>query len=340
MNLISIIIEGYIIVASAVVFILLRDLKQLKNNRNNNSRRRFKHFYPYHGPGKFWAVSLIIILTAGIFLGIDCRFIEVNRITIKTLERPTASIQQPVKIAWLTDLQLGTHKKDKWLEKIIVKLDKIKPDLILLGGDLIDNEGTFEDESQYFEPLRKLVGHYPIYYLMGNHEYGIGGASRGHPEWQTGDRSEDLIKKMNELGISPLRNQLICLNIKNQPLCIFGADDFWGRSVNFDELKNWNQSTPLIFATHNPDAIKLWPANIKNPDLALAGHTHGGQVWLPILNRPLLTAEVELGFQYYRGLNYWNEIPIYTSTGLGESGGPIRLFAPLEITIVNLTPVN
>lgn len=339
MNLISIIIEGYLIVAGAVVFILLRDLIQLKNNFHNVSRR-FKHFYPYDGPGKFWAVSLIIILTVGIFLGIDCRFIEVNRVTIKNIELPAISIRQPLKIAWLTDFQLGNHKKDKWLEKIIVKLEKIRPDLILLGGDLIDNEGTAEDESQYFEPLKKIAGSYPIYYLMGNHEYGIGAASRNHPEWQTGDRSKDLIKKMNELDIPLLRNNLVCLNIKEQSLCVFGTDDCWGGSINFDDLKKWNQSTPLIFAAHNPDAIKLWPAEIEKPDLILAGHTHGGQVWLPILNRPLLTAEVELGFQYYRGLNYWNNIPIYTSTGLGESGGPIRLFAPLEITIINLMPAN
>ncbi|PIT88438.1 MAG: hypothetical protein COU29_01485 [Candidatus Magasanikbacteria bacterium CG10_big_fil_rev_8_21_14_0_10_36_32] len=340
MNFISIIIEGYLIVAVTIVFILLRDLKRLKNVSKNNNHYRFKHFYPFYGPGKVWAVSVIIILMIGIIVGIDSRFFEINHITIKNTEIQTISIQQPIKIAWLTDLQLGNHKKDAWLKKIINKLDNIKPDLILLGGDLIDNEGSYENESQYFEPLKKITNKYPIYYIMGNHEYGVGSASRGHPEWQTGDRSKDLMKKMDEIGIPLLLNQLECLNINNQSLCIFGVDDFWAKPIVFDDLKKWDQITPLIFITHNPDAVQFWPSNTNLPIITLAGHTHGGQVWLPIVKRPLLTAEVDLGFKYYRGLNYWNNIPIYTSTGLGESGGPVRFCALPEISVIELIPAN
>lgn len=330
-----------------VILILIRDLWYLKHHplvqnitKNNFWTRLNKKFYPFRGPGKIWIIGGIIILLAGIIIATDSRFIEIWRIKITNISIINAQITQPIKIAWLTDLQVGNHKRNEWLNKVVLKLEKINPDLILLGGDLIDNEGTLNDETKYLEPLKKLADRYPMYYVLGNHEYGIGGAARDRPKWQTGDRSDDLIKKMEELNIPLLRNQLICAEIAKQPICIFGVDDFWARPVVFDDLKNWNCSIPLIYIMHNPDAIKFWPEEIKKPDLALAGHTHGGQVWLPVINRPLSSAETELGYNYYRGLKYWQDIPIYISTGLGESGGPIRFFAPPEIAVINLTPTN
>ena len=68
----------------------------------------------------------------------------------------------------------------------------------------------------------------------------------------------------------------------------------------------------------------------------MAGHTHGGQIYLPFLG-PIGDAGVVLGKKYYRGLNYFENTPIYTSVGLGESGGPIRFMTPPELSIINLT---
>jgi len=123
--------------------------------------------------------------------------------------------------------------------------------------------------------------------------------------------------------------------IKNQKICIFGLDDVWSETPNFDSAPT--STTPLIFLTHNPDGILDWPANLRAPDLVLSGHTHGGQVYLPFVG-PLADAGIKLPKKFYRGLNEYNGIPIYTTVGAGESGGAIRFWTLPEIVIINLKP--
>jgi predicted MPP superfamily phosphohydrolase len=181
------------------------------------------------------------------------------------------------------------------------------------------------------ESIQGLVGNFPIYYIMGNHEYGL--YSRGFR--LNSDQSTNVKNRMEEIGIPLLRNDLACPEIKGRALCIFGNDDVYTENRDFTALEHWTTSTPLILVSHNPDAILYWPKELKKPDLELAGHTHGGQIYLPFIG-PLGRVEVFLGAKYYRGLNYYNEVPIYTSIGLGESGGPIRFWSRPEITVLKI----
>jgi len=289
----------------------------------------------FFGKHKILAWGIIGILSLGVLIGTYTRFVEPNIININNQTIKINKLEQPLKIAFIADIQIGNHKKSSWMEKIVKKIETIKPDLIIWGGDLIDNEGNTEDESQYLEPISKLVGRYPMYYIMGNHEYGIGNKTKRNDARQTGDRSAELTARMKKIGVPLLRNQLACHKIKNQTICLFGTDDIWSKPINFDELKNWPASTPIIFLTHNPDGITLWPNEIQKPDFVLSGHTHGGQIWLPGYG-PLGRAGVDLGSKYYKGLNYYKNIPIFTSVGIGESGGPVRLFVPPEIAVIKL----
>ena len=337
MNFYAVVIDGYILTALLLVYFLIRD-----------AYRGNKYFFGRH---LFFTYILAIILGIGIITATDAHLIETNIIKIKTENLEQKNITTPIKIAFLADIQVGNHKKSAWVEKIVKKVEIENPDLVILGGDQIDNEGTFDDETIYLEPLRALVQKYPTYAVIGNHEYGIGEETRTDPTKHTGDHSKWEIKKFNELGIKLLRNQNDCLFIKQQKICLFGLDDIWGGKPNFENLNT--TSTPLIFITHNPDGILDWPKNFRTPDLVLAGHTHGGQVWLPFWG-PMASAGIELPKKYYRGLNYYSiknndnldsrlrgndnntTVPIYTSVGLGESGGAIRFFATPEITIINL----
>ncbi len=324
MNFLLIIIFGYILVATILIVLFWRDLKNTKH---------FLSRMP------LLTKTLIGILSIGILMALSSIFVYPNILIINPEEIKLNKITQPLNIALITDIQVGNHKKAAWVEKIVKKINEEKPDLILLGGDLIDNEFAHEDESQYLEPLAQLVGNYPIYAIMGNHEYGIGNKTRNNDSWQTGDRSEELVARLKKLNIPLLRNQLVCPEIKNQQICIFGIDDIWSRPTNFDELKNYTSSTaPLLFLTHNPDGILYWPKDRLPPDLVLAGHTHGGQVWIPGWG-PLGLAGVDLGPNYYRGLNYYNNVPIYTSVGAGESAGPVRFWVTPEIVIIKLKPL-
>jgi hypothetical protein len=322
MNFLLTIIYGYILVALILIFLIWRDT------------RRPRLFFWRH---KRLAIFCVAVLFLGILTGIYSTLIEPNILRTNYVTVQAKNISTKLKIAFVTDLQVGKFKKSGWMEKIVERIDRVKPDLVILGGDLIDNEGTFEDESQYLEPLKKLVGRYPIYYVLGNHEYGIGGAVRARPEKYTGDRSQLLIDRMNSYNISLLRNSFECLKINDQNICLFGTDDIWKKTINYTELKKWNRTIPLILVTHNPDGILYYPTNLPAPILTLAGHTHGGQIWLPIIG-PLATAQTILDASYYRGLNFFKNMPIFTSVGAGESGAPLRLFAVPEVVIIELQP--
>ena len=318
MHFLLIIIYGYILVAIIVISILWRDQEKLK------------------GKKKIFAQTAIFVLFLGILMAISTTLLYPNLLIIKEKQIKINKIQEPITIIFVSDIQVGKHKKTLWVEKIVEKIESAKPDMVILGGDLISNEGTFEDESKYLEPLVKLSEKYPTYAVMGNHEYGIGSKNRENINRQTGDRSEDVIARLNKLNIPILRNQIDCPQIKEQKICLFGIDDIWSKPINFDDLKKWEDRkfVPIIFITHNPDGITYWPEEDK-PDLVLAGHTHGGQIWVPGIG-PFGLAGVELGKKYYRGLNYWNNIPIYTSVGAGESAGPIRFWVIPEITKIKI----
>ncbi|MFA5127777.1 MAG: metallophosphoesterase [Patescibacteria group bacterium] len=323
MNFLLIITYGYVAVAAIMIFFIIRD------------RRKPELFFARH---RRLSVLCLSILVLGIFLAFYSTLVEPFILKTTKVELNDNKLQHQIKIAFVSDIQVGQWKKSDWVKKIVKKIIANDPDIVILGGDLIDNEGTFEDESEYLEPLANLVSRYPVYYVLGNHEYGIGGHIIDKPEKHTGDRSLILADRMREMGIALLKNNIVCPEINNQKICLFGIDDIWkNKQPDFSELNNWDEDKPLIFITHNPDGILSYPANFAYPTLTLAGHTHGGQIWIPLWG-PLAGAQTILENSYYRGMNYYNGSPIYISVGAGESGAPLRLFAIPEVVIITLDP--
>lgn len=334
MNFYTISASGTIFLCLLLVIIVIRDKK--------NELLFF---------GKHKKISWLLIFFL-IFVGVIAfytRFIEPFQILTREEKISIAEIKQPIKIAFITDPQLNRFKNEEWVKKISDSTEKANPDLILFGGDLISNGGYYYDlgatsesktENGVLAGFSQITKKYPSFYTLGNHEYGLGSASRSDNKRWTGNVSEETIRTMNTIGATPLLNKLNCIEIKQQKICFFGIDDIWGAEsgltkIDFSELKNWDQKIPLIFLSHNPDGILLWPKEIKKPDLVLSGHTHGGQIYLPCIGS-IASAGVQLGKGYYRGLNYFENIPTYTSIGLGESGGPVRFMSVPEITVIEL----
>lgn len=339
MNIFTIVVVGYIIVATILIYFIYRDQRQPK---------------VFFGKHKKLAWILILFLALSGSIAYYTRFVEPFTIITKQSEIKISGIKTPIKIVLITDPQFNHNKNFSWIYKIDWDIQTVNPDIVIFDGDLISNEGTTYDQIYSNSPGDSstadevgILSHWAnlpalSYFTLGNHEYGLGDASRSKPKNWTGTRALEVKEAMELAGAKPLINHLDCPIIKNQKICFFGIDDLWGAEVgltkiDFSELKNWDQKTPLIFATHNPDGILDWPKDIKKPDLVLAGHTHGGQVYLPFIG-PLGDAGIELGKGYYRGLNYYQGTPIYTSFGLGESGGPVRFMTAPELTVITLQP--
>lgn len=308
MDFYSIIILGYILIAVILIYIFLRDSRDGKF---------------FLGRYKILAWLLSCGLFLGILIGIDARFVEPRVLVVKTQSIDFQNLNQKIKIAFVSDLQVGEHKKSEWVKKIVEKIDSQNPDAVIFGGDLVANEAAFEDETVYLVSLAKLSEKYPSYYIMGNHEYGIGRVVRHQPVYWTGDQSDELAARMEKMNIKLLKDDLACLTIGKQEICFYGIDDIWKAVPTFKNLDGWNEETPLVFLTHNPDGAKYWPEYKKRPDLVVCGHSHGGQIRLPFIG-PIGNADIQIGKKYYAGLNPWQDFLIYTSTGAGESGSPIR----------------
>ncbi len=295
-------------------------------NRDRKNKRSWLGRRPLLAYGLLVVIGLIIVL------GIYVRFIEPNWLRVHRVSIPINGIKEPVRVVVVSDLHAGEHKREAWIQKVVTTILSINPDLVLLAGDYTVNEGV-EDESVYLSPLRALAEKLPVYAVLGNHEYGY----RAYDYQTNYDKSTLVSARLAELNVPLLVNELECPTIKQQVICLFGMDEVYRQQFDFSALKKWPPHTPLIQISHNPDGILFWPKDLPLPDLEVSGHTHGGQLWLPWLG-PLGQVESRLGTGFYRWLNFWNKVPIFTTVGTSESGAPLRLFTPPEVAVITLEP--
>ena len=147
---------------------------------------------------------------------------------------------------------------------------------------------------------------------------------------------------LNSAGIEVLNNEAVEMQLpgSNEPLYLVGVDSRWANRDDVDEaLADVPDNSPRIAMMHNPDSFAKFPAN--SAPLALAGHTHGGQVrvpdtpqwsWLALVQNDKVHAH---GWAHNYGASGNN---LYVNVGIGMSIAPIRLFCPPEITFFTLEP--
>jgi predicted MPP superfamily phosphohydrolase len=294
----------------------------------------------FRDPGFFFAIHPILgwcvvtILGLAIFTIGYMRFVGPWWLHTTKQIVPMQNITEPIRVAVIADLQVGEHKRTAWMEKVVERIKKLKPDLVVIAGDLVSNELNPEDETMYLEPLEDLKAICPVYAVLGNHDYGIGLLSGG-VAIRTQDKAWEVKDRFKAMGIPLLVNELATVTVRGQQMAIYGIDDEWGGKPNYTALSQWDQSMPILLLAHNPDAILAWPKNLPGPNLTVAGHTHGGQLQLPVVG-PIGDAYLKLPKTFYQGLRYYNKKAVFVTTGVGESLGPLRIGAPAEVAILTL----
>jgi predicted MPP superfamily phosphohydrolase len=267
---------------------------------------------------KFYTTVLIASFVFLLNLGgyINTLFPKVQVLNL-TIEKPLSHFRS-ITIAMVSDIHMGTLIGKGRLEKMVCRINEIKPDLVILAGDLLDEiqEPIFRHDIG--APLRNLKAVNGIYGITGNHEY-IGGV-------------ENAVNYIETLGIKMLRDSTIKVN---NELYLCGREDrskggwFSGKSrKNLPELlKNVDFKDPVILLDHQPfhfdDVVN------NKVDLQLSGHTHHGQFW-PI--SWITRAIYELSWGYLKKGN----THFYVSNGFGTWGPPIRIGNRPEIVIIHL----
>jgi predicted MPP superfamily phosphohydrolase len=139
-------------------------------------------------------------------------------------------------------------------------------------------------------------------------------------------------KGLEHNGIKVLENESAQLDVRGTSLWLVGFADLWTRPQRIaDAVAKVPEGQPLIGLTHNPDIFPNVPERVQ---LLLAGHTHGGQVRLPILG-PVIESS-DYGDRWVRGHVFEGNHHLFVTTGIGTSIVPIRFGLPPEIVLLTL----
>lgn len=227
-----------------------------------------------------------------------------------------------LKIVVLSDLHVGSlHIGPEKLRTIVEETNKQNPDLILLLGDYVSagKQTCLVKPATFVSQLGRLKAKLGVYAVLGNHDW-----------WYNGI---DVRNSLESANIKVLEDSTIMLQYNQTPFWLVGLKDLWTRKPNIEStLAPINCSSPVIVMSHNPDVFPAIPQRIA---LTIAGHTHGGQVSLPLIGPMIVPSDY--GARYARGLIIENEKHLFVSAGIGTSVLPIRFGVPPEISILILS---
>lgn len=268
----------------------------------------------------------IVIFLALIFLLFLCYF-QNNSIAITETvisSRKISSSMNGYKIVQLSDLHSKNFGENQSI--LVRKVNKLKPDLIVFTGDLVDSKKYNETISMRL--MEKLVKIAPTYFVTGNHEW-----------WSGNFRS--LERKLNDIGVHVMRNTADVITMGSSKAYIVGIDDPAQGIDSYEALtrsiKGLKEESFKILLAHRPEMFSLYAEN--KFDLVFSGHAHGGQVRIPFIGG--LIAPNQGWFPKYTAGKYISDnTTMIVNRGLGNSVIPLRIFNRPEIVAVTLKSVD
>jgi uncharacterized protein len=272
-----------------------------------------------------WAiVCAVIAVVAGV--GVLARFVFPYQLRLTRLQQ-TDLLPNPgvsMRVVFFSDLHLGKFKRADWARKVVTLCNAQQPDVVLIGGDFA-GKLTVSELDALFAPLADLHATYGVYAVLGNHDYGIPGP----------DVSAELLLLLARLNVQVLRDGLV--RLPNGAVLV-GLDEVWMDGGNYAAITHGRvaaHDTVLVLG-HNPDAmLGIAPDAVVNPGrtLFLFGHTHHGQIRLPILTDRIIPSRSG----WHRGRYVLPQGVIYVSAGLGENTTPTRFGTWCEVIVFDLT---
>ena len=245
--------------------------------------------------------------------------LETVRLQLPRLARSFSGLR----LAQLSDLHMGGWMNAARLQHVVDLVLDQKPDVLLITGDFLIGHDDVKISDQVvndlIEPLSRLSSSIPSFAVLGNHDY-----------WTN---VETVRHVLFTSGITELTNAVSTLKRGQDSLHICGVDDIWEGTPLLDlVIAQLSDNSTAVLLAHEPDFADTSAATGRF-DLQLSGHTHGGQVVLPLIGPPILPY---LGRKYPSGLYKVGEMFQYTNRGTGMARLPLRLNCPPEITVIEL----
>jgi predicted MPP superfamily phosphohydrolase len=219
------------------------------------------------------------------------------------------------------------------LRRVVERTNAEAPDVVLITGDLVIGGpkdeggerggvagGTFVEPEPIAAELRQLRAPLGVYAVLGNHD-----------RWFDGERVE---RALSGAGLRVLENRAERVERGGRAFWLAGVADLWTATPDVHAaLRQVTTDDPVILFTHNPD---IFPGVPRRVSLTVAGHTHGGQVNLPLFGRPVVPSR--FGQRYAFGHVVEGGRHLYVGGGVGTSIVPVRFRVPPEVVILSLEP--
>jgi len=258
---------------------------------------------------------------------IERHWLEVIQVQISLAGLP--GVFDGMRVAQLSDIHMDEYTEPFFLRHVVDRINQLQPDLVLLTGDYV-SAGIAPvkysiDAGWQCANILKGLDCKRIFAVLGNHDVVVGGA--------------EIIEALKANGITVLHNASLPIERSGGRFWLAGLDDPMKgnpdpESAIPDSIRNLPHE-PVVLMCHAPDYVDTL---LKQPagraiDWMLAGHTHGGQVRLPLLGALQLP---DLGKKYVEGQFRLGHLQLYVNRGIGTVGVPFRFLCPPEISLFTL----
>ncbi|MGN5455716.1 MAG: metallophosphoesterase [Candidatus Kurthia intestinigallinarum] len=241
--------------------------------------------------------------------------------TTYTVETEKAIPASGYKIAFISDLHTGLTLDRNGLKKYAREIEQQKPDIVLLGGDLVDERTTLKELQMAFEVLGTIDSRFGTYYVYGNHDESNYSNSKNYSKQQLDDAITKNNIKILDDAITTVDDQFTLIGRRDLSLA--------PRKTAAQLMKKTDADDFLLLMDHQP--VETKENNALAVDLMMSGHTHGGQIWPA-------GYVIELMGQVSYGKKDWSHMQQIVSSGIAGWGYPIRTEHHSEYVIVNVKP--
>ncbi len=270
-------------------------------------------------------------------------FIEPHLLVVNETELKIAGLDPAfdgLRIVAIADIHAGSHGVDvPRMREVVAAANTLDPDVVVMIGDFVAqlNDGRPVKERPLKMPVESLTeglagirAKYGVYAVLGNHD-----------GWYD---NTSVAEALRLAGIRVLENEVAFIERGGRKLRLFGMRDHlhMGTWATFDNdmrraVASYERTGDIIVLQHSPDvfpvinAFKTFGDDFK---LMIAGHTHGGQIWFPVLRAPIVPSA--FGQKYTAGHVREDGKDLFVTTGIGTSLLPFRFLVPPEIAVLTL----
>lgn len=267
------------------------------------------------------ALAAIVFVLA---FAVHSLWIEPRRLVVTEYALPVEGLSEEIRMVVIADPQpSGPHWPAERVQEAMLRANALEGDIVLLLGDYVSTVGlstSFTDPVDTVAAMGQLTAPMGVFAVLGNHDW----------NWDAA-RMRSLLQ---EQGIDVLEDRAVLARAGDKALWIAGLNDTATRRFDLvGTLAQTDGTAPAILLSHSPDVFPDVPARV---DVTLAGHTHGGQVYIPGLRRPIVPSQY--GDRYAYGHIVEHGQNLIVSGGIGTAILPIRFLTPPELVVVTLTP--